>query len=224
MTYLTMNHTIHKRNNSYLEHPDVTSIIKTTFHFLMFAIGLFLQMKIIIVNKKEKCKTWQIHISHAILLTIVYPIDIFFVNALYWFPNIFVITGRWPCYIMIFVHFFGSGAIGLNSLLIAIMKYLFTVHALKSRVFGENIIQKIFFWVNLIHPFVLSTVLMLTTDSNENREFSKCLNPTLINLTPDSSMPQTWINLLIQIGLSMVYGANLIEGFIYFKIFQNMKR
>ena len=142
----------------------VSAIIHILVQVLLFCAGLFIQIKIILVCKKEKDKTWQIHISHSIVLIIYYTFTIPFDAITYFIPFLSQYTGHWLCYIASFITLYGYYSAGAHTLLISVMKYVFIVHDKKVREIGEDKIKKAFFLINLAHPLLLTILTMITSD------------------------------------------------------------
>ena len=136
-------------NETSIDLPNTSSTIYIIFPILLYAIGLFINIKNIIVCKTEKSRTWQIDISHAVVMSIVFAVRIPIMAATYLLPKSFLHSGRWICHMLAFVFSFGAGSINSHSLIVAIMKYVSIVHAMKVRSFGEDKIKKIFFLVTI---------------------------------------------------------------------------
>ena len=233
-------------NETHFHPPDTTSILNISFQSIVFCIGLFVQIKIIKVCKKEKNKTWQIHIFHSITMTVLFASRLIFMAIGYLSPSVFVTIGSWVCHIFRFVFLYGFISVLSNSLVIASMKFVLIVHAMKALAFGHSRIQKIFFWVNLLFPFILSWDSMLP-DFQHYGYISKCFNPELwtnyssenVHSIADGLLKNT-IEIDLQEGKIAIYiklvlnifrdfaifisTCNLIEGLLYYKIFKFMKR
>ena len=70
MNNLSLTERLGETNEGYIDDTGIFTILHTILQLLIFGIVLFIQIKTIIVCKKEKSKTWQIHISHAVVLSI----------------------------------------------------------------------------------------------------------------------------------------------------------
>ena len=233
-------------NETFFENPDTTSIFNISFQFIVFCIGLFFQIKIIKACKEEKTKTWQIHIFHSITMTILIPSRVMFLAIGYLSPSVYINIGGWVCHILRFLFCYGYISVLSNSLVIASMKFVLIVHAMKALAFGHSRIQKIFFWANLLFPFILSWDSILP-DFQHYGYISKCFNPELwTNYTSENvhSIADGLLKNMIDIDLqerniviyiklvlnifrvSSIYisTTNVIEAFLYYKIFKFMKR
>ena len=206
------------------DYLDLTSILHLFVQVLMFGIGLYIQLKTILICQEEKSKTWHIHIVHAIVLIIIFGYDIIFLNIVEWYPEIFIVTGQWPCYVFAFIDIYGATSIGLNTLIVAIMKHLFIVYALKAMLI-ESKIQNFFIFVHTLFPLVVAIVIIVAYDFNGSDEYySKCLNPTQESVIVDSGNEQSMFVIIIQMIFAIVVGSNVLEAFFYYQIFKTMKR
>ena len=120
-----------------LEIPNTPSTYHILAQILLYGIGFFIQVRNITICIAEKSKTWQIDIFHAIVMTIVFACRIPFMAIVYLSPSSFLSIGSWICYIFAFEFTFAFHSINSHSLIIAIMKYVYIVHAMRARLFGE---------------------------------------------------------------------------------------
>ena len=118
-------------NNSNYNDDLNTFIIASIVLFVMFSIGLYLQIKIIIVSKQGKQNqsvAWKIDICHSIVMIVYFSFRILFEGITYITPPLHLYTGNWFCYFTVWVDLFGLMAMGSYSLVIAIYKYVYIVH------------------------------------------------------------------------------------------------
>ena len=226
----------------------MSPIIHISIQVLLFFLGLYIQTKTIFACKQEQIKTWHIHVTHAVVMTIYYGFFIPFQAATYFLPFLEeYVGGPWICYIASVVSFYCYHSILAHSLLVAIMKYSFIVHAMRVKAFGEEKLQKIFFWVNLILPFLLTVAAMFTTDFRTRSYLKNCFSHkqddwSLMNNGTSSSggskkflfcdLTDTpdeiyWLVQFFCVSRSLLNIAictNLPEGFFYYTIFKQMKR
>ena len=113
--------------------PNVNQVVHIICQMIIFCIGLNIQIKIIDACNDEKGKTWKIHVSHAIVTTVYYGFFIPFQAVTTFVPSLSMYMGSWICYLASFVSFYSYHAVFANSLQVAVMKYIFIVHALKAR-------------------------------------------------------------------------------------------
>ena len=248
MKSVSTNSTFDLSNNDMtIKVPDISEIFHIVFQVLLFCVGLYFQVKTILVCIEEKNKTWQIHISHAIVMTVYYGCFIPFYSITYFIPYLAAYTGSWICYLSAFVAVFCYQAIMVHSLLVAIMKYIFIVHTWKARLFGDERIQKIFLWIAIIYPVTMAIATILLTTNYQNRSEIKSCFGKLLNNSSNSGIHKSLFviipcdlgrssdnnSILIYVAkgvclirslLGAVINTNLPEGLLYFKIFSQMKR
>ena len=223
------------------------STVHLIFQLVIFCAGLFVQIKTISACREDKGKTWQIHVTHAIVLTLFYGYTIPFHAITYSVPFLSNYTGIWICYAASFISLYCYQSIMANSLLIAVEKYLFVVHAFKCIKFGENRVQKYFFWINLLHPLLLTIVAMLTRNVEQRSALKSCFGKTTevlqeYNISTSGSFKITGcasnymknnslvVFYIIQFFclsrflINCIFATNLMEGFFYYKIFKKTKR
>ena len=234
-------------HSSELIKPDICQIVHIICQIVIFCIGLNIQINIIYACNEEKGKTWKIHVSHAIVTTVYYGFFIPFQSITTFVPSLSIYTGCWICYVASFVSFYCYHAIVVNSLQVAIMKYVFIVNALKARAYGEAKIQKIFFWINLMLPLILSIIALLTTNFQTRSALKSCFGGTdHHSLIPTNSSSRsmnfftcanlrrsdydTGLYYVLQFLcvtrkiINWIIVSNLPEGYFYYKIFSAMKK
>ena len=226
----------------------MSPIFHIIIQVLLFFIGLYFQTKTISVCIEEKGKTWHIHVTHAIVMTIYYGFFIPFRASTYFLPFLAeYVGGTWICYIASIVSFYCYHSILAHSLLVAVMKYSFINHAMKVKAFGEEKIQKIFFWINLILPLLLTIAAMMTTDFQTRSALKNCFgheegNDSIpfdhdsafggsknflfcdLTNTPEKIYGLAQFVCVSRSLLNIAICTNLPEGFFYYMIFRSMKR
>ena len=142
---------------------------------LLFILGLLIQFKIVyILWKDREGKTWQIHMTHSIALVAYFLFWIPFGNVTDAFPNLSIYTGEWFCYLATFICSYGISIITLNSLLIAVMKYMFIVHNTKVLEFGEYRTKKLFLILDLTIPFIYALITVVTQNIEPYANLLSC--------------------------------------------------
>ena len=228
--------------------PNVNQVVHILCQMIIFCFGVNIQIKTIYACNEEKGKTWKIHVSHAIVTTVYYGFFIPFQAITTFVPSLSMYLGSWICYLASFFSFYSYHAIISNSLQAAIMKYIFIVHALKARGFGEAKIQKIFFWINGLLPLALNIIALFTTDFQTRSALKSCFGrndhpsipPTnstssgsMIFFTcsniksSDHSMITYYILQFLCVSrkiINWIMASNLPEGYFYYKIFSSMKK
>ena len=235
-TNVTMNTT--PNDILFFKKPTVLEIIHIIIQACIFSLGLYFQIRTILVCTKEKIKAWQIHITHAIVMTVNWGYLVPFQAITHFIPSLGSYVGNWICYMSAFLSIYCYHAIVVQSLLIAGMKYIFIAHTLKARSFGEERIQKLFTMMHIIYPFILASASMYTSNfhtrafikscfgSSYRSVFSKpmfCILDSSSNDNPLYNPGARPICIAITV-LASIINSNFPEGILYFMIFRKMKR
>ena len=226
---------------------DISHVVNLVCQSILFIIGSFFHYKIINVYNVEKSKTWLNQIYHAVVTVILFGFRIPFQAITHFIPNLAGVSGSWICYFGAFVSFYGFNDLRTHSLWIAMEKYIFIVHTLKARVFGEEKIGKIFVLLNATYLTITSILAMLTSNYVTKTEIISCFGIGHESLKQKNSSTagisdfffcdvsgysETSLGLAYTIqfvcGLrsfvNIVVGTNAPEAFIYYKIFKHMER
>ena len=222
------------------EGGPLLSIIHIIFQVFIYAVGLFINVKLISVCYKERGITWQISATHSVMMTVYYGYSIPFQAVTHFVPFLSQYTGRWLCYAASLVTFYCFHSIIAHSLMISIMKYVFIVHGIKAMAYGEEKIKKYFFLANLINPLILSIIAMLTANLRSRSFLRSCFGDVeetsqsgSVNFIYCTSSKTEDYNLIpfyvrqffchFRSLVNWVTVSNLPEGFLYYKIFHKMK-
>ena len=234
-------------NETSIDIPYGPSSFHISVQIFLYAIGLFIQIKNIMVCKREKSKSWQIDISHAVVMTIAFTVRIPFMAVSYLSPNIFADIGSWMCYIFAFVFSFGVNSVASHSLIVAILKYVFIVHTMKARSFGEDKMKRLFLFINFLLPLILAINFMIISNVRESGNLKTCFNPSIEEDIPYDAEPynpyymfgyaiatfaqEKSLIFYLQLALgifqtiaTLATGTNIVEAVFYFLIFKAMKR
>ena len=159
-------------------------------------------------------------------------------------PHLSKYTGEWLCNLATIIIMYGISSMTSNSLFISITKYIFIVFPLKARKIGQEKIEKIFFAIYLILPFVIATTKTITKDFESYNSLRKCF------ALSDAKRENTWKRFFLcnleEMGvdssnypslemaiqticvfrsvLQLVIASNIPEAFFYYKIFKAIKR
>ena len=214
--------------------------------FCCYSIGLFLQLRIIRVSKKEKDLTWKIDISNSVCLLTYYGFSIFihFITSI--IPDLHTWTGPNFCYISkIFLHYGLLYTIS-HSAVVSMLKYYVIVRPDAPTVNEKESLKSKFFWMNLLHPMIhVSINLILTPDFyveyggfasvNKCLGVSKPAKTRLIQFCSFIKPPEAYsldnflyvvkrIICIVQSTSVYIVAFNLFDIFFYVAIFRHMKR
>ena len=230
--------------------PSLTLSIAVVYYMVqvvVYAVGLVINIKLISVCwTKKETTTWPIHMTNSIFLTVYWALDLSFLAVSNTVPMLSVYTGEWFCKLSAFVIIYGVKFIIMDSLIVAAMKYIFIVHDVKARLYGFEKIQKIFTIIKLTIPLMFATFQTIMGDYESYKAINNCLGLKRENVPKRSLWPKLFLcnlkesneylsgeyiaNLVLQIAcatnsaLSYIISCNLVEAYLYYKIFTKMKR
>ena len=229
---------------------EVSLILHKVIQALLYFTGLFIQQKIISVCWKDKeGKVWMIHMTHSISTIIYFAFYLPFFTVTSEISNLAgQYTGEWFCYLATFIITYGFTIITLNSLLIAIMKYVFIVRNQDVMVYGDQKAIKVFFIIYLSIPLFVASFACITRDFEGFASLNSCFGTTelvklryntwntnlekffLCNLSKERDQAYNYTLYIVkQIACAiksiavLVTNTNLPEAFFYYKIFQKMR-
>ena len=142
---------------------------------ILYAIGSYIQIKVISTCRKEKDKVWQITITNSIIMMIVFSFVMIFQTVSSHVPVMSQYTGEWICFIAAFIYMYGTLMMGVHSFVVSLMKFVFIVYQDTAIDFGEEKLKKIFFVGNLVHALVLSIPSLIFYDFESLPSVIECL-------------------------------------------------
>ena len=215
---------------------------------VVYPLGTYINWKIISVCRKVKDKTWQQDVVHSISMMSALFVMVVFENI----SNVVEVLseytgGVWVCYIPAFFYSYNTMIGGFHSFSISLMKYVYIVHNEKVRDFGEEKLKKIFFWTYMFHPLLLTIPTVILLDFEASTSLMSCfgveaklkdryegdkLGPMfLCKLTLDVDESENSLLYLVTQGFCtfkmiwvLMLSSNIPEAYLYFKIFQYMRR
>ena len=108
-----------------------TSIVLETVIAILYVIGLYLNIKILIVSRKEKSMTWKIDFAHSIILIVLFTYNPLIHSLTFYVQDIYLVTGTSFCYVAKVVSHFLIVYVGAHSMIIAALKYIVIVYGEK---------------------------------------------------------------------------------------------
>ena len=129
---------------------DVLILIVECFVFCaIFTIGVFLQLKVIIVLKRDQAMAWEINFLHSVVMIVHYSF-VSIVNAVDYIQIAFYHYQLFHHsifrYLVFSVMCFGMSEMGFYSLYIAMYKYVFIIHRETVNRIGEQRTKSILLW------------------------------------------------------------------------------
>ena len=165
-----------------------TAAITTLLVF--FFIGLYIQIKIIIVSMREKGVNWKVNIVHSIVMMTFFGVRISFEIVTYFIPSLHLYTGSWFCYLTLFVNQFGVASVLSHSLVVAIYKYIYVMHNDFILSIGENKASSISAWISILLPLVLG--ISFTARPSSFLSYSSVLNCLAMKVEKDTHANVPW--------------------------------
>ena len=223
--------------------------------WVFYVIGVYFNIKIFKVAKEDKDITWKLDITNSCLLLFFNLNALFMRSITYFVDDVYMYTGgSWFCYTSKVIIHYGVLYIIGHSLIVAIMKYVNIVHWKKTRMFGKEKVQEMFFWINFLHPAVLILFqLMIRPDFfwayDGMPQIDRCLGDPKHNWDPGANRSLTKLHNICEIvepinvghleyiihlvriiacgfnvALYYILMWNLLEMFFYCQIFGFMRR
>ena len=151
---------------------------------------------------------------------------------------------NWLCYVSLNILKFGRMYIAYNSLFIALIRYYYIVHQQRANQWDFERTGKWFQIASIAVPIAMETIGLFTNNYTEytksSDRFDDCAASYQgLNGTDNATLPQSIVveltmqylpeSLVLTIfyiytTISMVVLMNITEGFLYFKIFQSVRR
>ena len=150
-----------------------------------------------------------------------------------WLNNLIPLSAipAWVCAASSFLLIVGSSIIAYNSLFVALIRYVYIVHERKANQWDFETIGRRFKIASLLVPSLSIVLLMFTLDLPAYQHISfvddecKKFTPVLVMVT-SHFIPKSLVDVfgMIFLATHFIVRINLVEAFLYLKIFQTMKR
>ena len=233
---------------------DLTSfIIANIFLIGIFLLGLHFQIQIIISSIREKGVTWRIDMCNSIVMIFFYSFRIIFEIITYFIPVLYPYTGRWFCWIALFINLFGATFIISHSLVVSAYKYVYIVHNDLVRYIGGNNVSIASMGLSLLLPALLTLMFVMRPTIPTYSSIYNCLGMEVeksahVNESSavkvqrllfcgfddfsdtEYGLMDYFINIInmmgcfISVAIVAAIIANITEAFLYLKIFSFIKR
>ena len=114
-----------------------------------FIIGVFLQVKVIAVLKRDQAMTWEINLVHSVVMIFHFSF-VSTINAVNYIQISFyhyqLFDDQLFRYLVLSLMFFGISEMGFHSLYISIYKYIFIIHRETVIRIGEKRTKTLLLW------------------------------------------------------------------------------
>ena len=235
-------------------HQDLTPfLIANAILIAIFLLGLYLQIQIIILLKREKGVTWRVDMCNSIVMIFFYSFRISFEMVSHFIPVLHPYTGKWFCHATLIINMFGAIFVVSHSLIISVFKYFYIVHQDLIRYIGVNKSSLASFWFSLLLPAVLTLLFVVRPTVPSYSSIYNCLGmeaeksihvnessvqkiKTLVfcgfDNFPDNGygLMDYFINIINMMGcfltivVMLAIIANIAEAFFYHRIFSFIQR
>ena len=223
---------------SYLQsNMTIETLIDALFRLLLYVVGFLINIQIVVVcwKSRKNSKTWQLHISYSISCTIFYAFIIPFSIISHTIPHLSRYTGEAICYLSSFTILFNTWIIHINSLMVAIAKYIFIVHWNNALLFGHDKIQWIVLGISLLIPVYIAVIGTCLNGFGVVTILGSCFGPEnrakkdyFCHFEEDKFgyIAKVVLQILCvsKFIISLVICTNISEAFFYYKTFKRMKR
>ena len=222
----------------------ITTSLACGFRVVLYVIGVLINFRAVLVcwRSRENIKTWQLHILYSLACTMHFCCIIPFSFISNTIPHLSIYTGEGVCYFFSFTIIFDTWIIHINSLMIAMVKYIFIVHWDSALVFGHAKIQWIVFAISLAIPLYIAVLKTWLKDFGVFKIVKSCFGLQNIEIGEGVEMKIDFLcsmekdrfgyvaEVVSQIVcvatkiVSFLIATNLGEVFFYYKTFKKMKR
>ena len=124
-------------------------VAECTIFCAIFAIGVFLQVKVIAVLKRDQAMAWEVNLVHSVVMIFHFT----FVSSIYSVNCIQINVYHYQLfdypifrYLVLSVMFFGISEMGFHSLYISMYKYIFIIHHETVIRIGVQRTKKVLLW------------------------------------------------------------------------------
>ena len=124
-------------------------IVQGVIFCAAFVIGVFLQVKVIAVLKRDQAMTWEINLVHSVVMIFHFSF-VSIINAVNYIQISFYHYQLYDDpifrYLVLSVMFFGISEMGFHSLYISMYKYIFILHREAVIRVGEQRTKTLLLW------------------------------------------------------------------------------
>ena len=165
---------------------------------------------------------------YCIIQIIYWPIQLFLIWSLLNNVIPLSIVPSWVCTTSTLLLFIGRAIISYNSLFVAFIRYLYIVHDRKANQWDFETVGHRFQIASLSVPILHVLIFNSTFDLQSYSHFSsecETLTPMMVMLT-SQYFPKPLVDAvgLIMLATLLAVCLNLVEAFLYIKIFRKIKR
>ena len=233
---------------------EILTLIGGCLMFLaVFTTGVYLQVKVISVVKRDQTLGWEINLAHSVVMVVIFSSVLILKTMTYYQIAFYDVFGKWLCYLLLSVMIFGFLEMLFHSLYISLYKYIFIVYREAVNRTGEQKTKRLLLWAyfTMLIAWTLSYLVRPNFDAFEhiigcrdsyrpgtnNRtsiqrktESSARLFSCDIDDLDNTNMGNVVVNILTKVActsqavITYVVASNVLEIIFYLRIFGHMNR
>ena len=231
----------------------LTLIVGCVIFLAIFTTGVYLQIKVISVVKRDQTIAWEINLAHSVLMVVIFSAVLILKTMSYYQITFYDVFGKWHCYLLLSVMIFGFLEMLFHSLYISLYKYIFIVYREAVNRTGEQKTKRLLLWAyfTLLTSWTLSYLVRPNFDAFEHvigcrdpyspgtnnltsiqrkTESSARLFSCDIDDLDNTNMGNVVVNILTKVActsqavITYAVASNVMEIFFYLRIFGYMNR
>ena len=230
-----------------LEHPS-TAISLFVARFLIIFLGELVLYKLFKMVRKENGLVNEVTQFYCIALITNLPICLLFMTITEFLYPLKNIMGQWICSLMRVVFYTIFNVVIFQSFVVALMRYCFIVHEEKVKSFGKKKTKNVFLFLNVFFPCLFIVWGFIQNQELDAFKFinscyaidHKVFLAEVINETPGKHLfcvfdktdgkyeyiltLISYISCMTKQVILILFGMNVFEGLIYYKIFSHITR
>ena len=103
---------------------DILTLIGGCVIFVViFTTGVYLQIKVILVVKRDQTMAWEINLAHSVVMVVIFSSVLILKTMSYFQITFYDVFGKWLCYLLLSLMIFGFLEMLFHSLYISLYKY-----------------------------------------------------------------------------------------------------
>ena len=222
-----------------------TAISIFVVRLLYLILGQLVLYKLFKMVRKENGLVNEVTQFYCIVMITTYPTWLLFETITDFIHPLKNIMGQWVCSLMRVVFYMQFNVVIFHSFFVALMRYCFIVHEEKVKSFGKQKTKNIFLFLTVFFPILLIVwgfILNQEIDIVEgiNSCYAVGHKVFLAELTTGKNLFCVFdkidgrygyilsvireIICMIKQVILIVFGMNIFEGWLYYKIFSHMTR
>lgn len=231
----------------------LTLIAGCVIFVAIFTSGVYLQIKVISVVKRDQTIAWEINLAHSVAMVVIFSSVLILKTMTYYQITFYDVFGKWLCYLLLSVMIFGFLEMLFHSLYISLYKYIFIVYREAVNRTGEQKTKRLLLWAYfiLLTSWTLSYLIRPNFDAFEHvigcrdahgpginnrtsiqrktESSARLFSCDIENLDP-KNMGNVVVNILTKVActsqalITYALASNVLEIFFYLRIFGHMNR